>query len=282
MLRTFCFVLLALASGIPFLTGCDAGFDGTLSDNLAPETELSVRSTDLREDLGDRRLVSTVDVAWSGTDADGVVVAYEVRGYPVGAGLPTPEAEEGWGRTTRRDSLLLLPIPLGFSEADVAVEVRAVDEDGAVDPTPARTIFPIINSAPTFRLIGAEAPPDTTWPVISFSVAAADRDGDVNLAGVEVALNDTTSGFFRLPADVTFFTLVAEDPRATGTTGAQIFLGRGFQNSGMTLPDLRLDADNVLYFRSVDQAGATSPLIRYPQLDADGVRPPASVRPSCL
>ena len=62
-------VLLLLALG---LAACDAGFDGSASDNRLPETELSVRSTDLREDLGARRLISTVDVAWSGTDPDGV------------------------------------------------------------------------------------------------------------------------------------------------------------------------------------------------------------------
>ena len=263
-------LLLTLAASTAALTGCDAGFEGSETENLAPETELSVRSADLREDLDDRRLVSTVNVAWSGTDADGVVLAYEVRAYAVDEDLPTPGPEEGWGRTTRRDSTLLLPIPLGFDQADVAVEVRAIDDEGAKDPTPARTVFPIVNSNPTFRLIGAEAPPDSTWPVVSFSFASADPDGEANLAGVELALNDTTAGFTRIDPTATFITLVAEDPRAMGTTGARLFLGRGFSNSGIVLPGLNMDGENVLYIRSVDQAGATSPILRYPELDADG------------
>ncbi len=259
--------LIALASGV---AACDAGFEGDRSDNQAPETELSVRSTDLREDLDGRRLVSSVNVAWSGTDADGVVLAFDVRAYAIGDGLPAPAPEAGWSRTTRRDSTLLLPIPLGSAEADVAVEVRALDNDDALDPTPARTVFPIVNSNPTFRLIGAEAPPDSTWPVVSFSFAAADRDGEANLSGIELSLNDPDGTFTRIAPEATFLTLVAENPRASGETGAQLFLGRGFSNTGVVLPGLRLDGDNVLYIRSVDAAGATSPTVRYPELDADG------------
>ena len=259
--------MLALAA---LAAGCDSGFQGESNGNQLPETELSVRSTDLREDLGNRRLVSTVSLAWSGTDPDGIVAAYDVRAYVVDAGLPAPGPEEGWARTLRRDSTILLPIPEGRAQADVAVEVRAVDNDGGVDATPARTIFPILNSPPTFRLSSAEAPPDTTWPVLSFAFSSADRDGEANLAGVELALNDTTAGFLRLPPDVTFVSLVAADPQATDTE-ARVFLGRGFSNSGVVLPGLKLDAENVVYFRSVDQAGARSPIARYPALDADGV-----------
>ena len=261
-----CATALAAAG---LLAACDAGFDGDPNENRLPETELSVRSSDLREDLGTRRLVSTVSLAWSGTDPDGFVPAFDVRAYVVGAGAPEPGAEDGWRRTARRDSTILLPIPEGQSTADVAVEVRAVDNAGAIDPTPARTVFPILNSPPTFRLSGSEVPPDSTWPVVSFAFSAADRDGVANLAGIEIALNDTTAGFTRLPADVTFVSLVASEPGAA-VTEARLFVGRGFSNSGVSLPGLRLDADNVVYFRSVDQAAARSRIARFPALDADG------------
>lgn len=268
-LRPFALATLAaLALGLG--AGCDSGFGGTPADNQAPETELSVRSVDLREDLGDRRLVSTVVLAWSGVDPDGVIAAFDVRATLVDDGLPLPGPEEGWTRTARRDSTILLPIPEGRRTADVAVEVRAVDNDGGVDPTPARTVFPIVNSDPTFRLTAAEAPPDSTWPVLSFAFAAFDPDGAANLAGVEIALNDTLGGWTRLPPDASFVTLVAEDPAGTGTTGARVFLGRGFQNASQTLPGLRLDAANTVYLRAVDAAGATSRTVTYP--DPDGTR----------
>ncbi|MEO0557442.1 MAG: hypothetical protein AAF170_04580 [Bacteroidota bacterium] len=270
MLHTVRSAILVVACGAG-LVACDAGFEGSPTDNVTPETELSVRSMDLREDLEGRRLVSTVEVAWSGTDPDGVVLAYDVRAYAIGAGLPEPASEEGWERTTRRDSTLLLPIPLGAREADVAVEVRAIDDDESADPTPARTVFPIVNSDPTFRLIAAEAPPDTTWPVVSFAFTAQDPDGEANLDAIELALNSPDGPFTRIAPEATFLTLVAEDASATGTTGARLFVGRGFSNTGVTLPGLVLNGDNVLYLRSVDQAGATSETLRYPGLDADGV-----------
>ena len=249
-------LLMAAALG-----ACDAGFDGAATDNRAPETELSVRSADLTVDLGERRLVSTVRLAWSGTDPDGVVTAYEVRAYQSGAA-----ADGGWARTTRRDSTILLPIPLGQDTANVAVEVRAIDNDGAVDETPARTVFPIRNSDPELSLSRTEVPPDTTWPVLSFAFAAQDPDGELNLAAVEIALNDTLAAAARLPADATFATLVAADPAAS-VTDARVFVGRGFNSTAITLPGLMLDADNRVYVRAVDQAGASSEWRAYPDED---------------
>jgi hypothetical protein len=70
--------------------------------------------------------------------------------------------------TTRNDSLILLPIPRGERIADVVFEVRAIDNDGLKDPTPARTVFPIQNAPPMLRLSTFELPPDTTFSVISF------------------------------------------------------------------------------------------------------------------
>ena len=259
-LRALAALLLAAS-----LTACDAGFDGAANDNLAPDTELSVRSADLTEDLGDRRLVSTVALAWSGTDPDGVVAAYDVRAFQSG---DAPGPDDGWGRTTRRDSTILLPIPFGQETANVVVEVRAIDNDGALDPSPARTVFPIRNSDPSLVLSRAEVPPDTTWPVLSFAFAAQDPDGEANLAAVEIALNDTLAAVAQLPPDATFATLVARDPGAA-ETAADVFIGRGFVSSDVALPGLRLDADNVVYVRAVDQAGASSRWTAYPDPDDD-------------
>ena len=260
----FSFLLLAPLA-VAVVAGCDAGFEGDASGNQPPETELSIRVGDLTETLDGRRLVSTVEVSWSGTDPDGVVTAFDVRSFQSGAA----PGDAGWNRTTRRDSTIRLGIPAGASTAEVVVEVRSVDNDGQLDPTPARTVFPIVNSNPELRLIAAEAPPDSTWPVVSFSLQISDRDGDDNLAGVEIALNDPDGAFVRLPADATFITLVADDPGAD-VTSASVFTGRGFRNASLSLPGFRLDGDNVVYFRSVDAAEAFSPTLRYPALDVDG------------
>lgn len=257
-------LVLCAAAG---LSACDnGGIEGETGPNAAPDTELSVRTDDLGGTLGDRRLRSMVEAAWSGTDSDGYVVAYDVRSYQEGE---APGPETGWNRTTRRDSTILLPIPPGESTADVVVEVRAIDNRGAVDEDPARTVFPIRNSPPVLSLAEAEAPPDTTWPVVSFAWMASDPDGDDDLAAIEVALNDSTQ-FVRLPPDADFLTLVATDPRMMGTVEAEVYLGRSFQSTSIRLPGLRMGQPNRIYIRSVDQTDTTSVLRRYPAEDEPG------------
>ncbi|MEM8556473.1 MAG: hypothetical protein AAGG50_01410 [Bacteroidota bacterium] len=301
-----CAVLLALAA-------CDTGFEGDPVDNQPPETALAVRSDDLRGPLsfeetftgtpGDSifigsdtlivgddgtvlfrdtlRLTSTVPLAWTGTDPDGFVDGYELRFFALSEPLGD---EEGWRFTERTDSLVLLPIPFGEAQADVALEVRAIDNEGVRDPSPARTVFPIRNSDPTLRLSTTDAPPVRTeavvvdtlrsFPLFSFGWTAGDPDGENNLAAIEVSLNDSLN-FVQLPADASFITLVGQTT-TEGVTDAEVYLGRGFQRTALTLPGLVIGGENVFYVRAVDDAGATSPLIRYPEPidDGDDMTPP--------
>lgn len=255
--------LLALAAG------CDAGFDGTVAENRAPDTELAIRDVSLVDNFAGRPgLTSTITVSWSGTDPDGYVAAFDIRFFTDDslAFYDDPaNADRGWTRTVSRDTTALLPIPGGEATANVAFEVRAIDDAGAVDATPARTVFPIRNSPPTATLSGLDLPPDTTWPVLSFTLSADDPDGFVDVTGIDVSFNDSTQ-FVRLPRETEFVTFVATDPGAE-TSDAEVFLGRALQPTGLTVPGLRLDADNVLFVRSADRTDTTSTLLRYPDPD---------------
>ncbi len=283
---------LALLAVPALLAACDSGFEGTAGENLAPETALAVQAADLTDVLTDtlavpgdtlimggdttivtevlletRRFTSLVEVNWSGTDPDGYVEAFEIRFYDNDeTGMIGNEV--GWARTASRDSLVLLPIPEGAPVANVAFEVRAIDNDDATDQTPARTVFPVRNSPPTLRISTAEAPPDTTWPATSFAFVAEDLDGIANIAAIEVALNDTTAGFVRLPAETDFITLVAEDPGAAETE-ARLLLGRGSVPSDFRLSGLLTDSPNTLYLRAVDAAAFRSETVIYPDPDPD-------------
>lgn len=244
--------------------GCDTDISGTALENQAPDTYLSVRDTSLVDNLaGSDRLTSTILVSWSGTDTDGFVASYEIRFYPDDE--PPTGPEDGWTLTARNDSLVLLPIPRGQRDADVIFEVRAIDNESAKDPTPARTVFPIKNAPPTIRLSQFELPPDTTFHVISFSWVADDPEGPGNLDRVEISLNDSTR-FTPLPPDISFITLIGaidrDDPAQT-VTQAEVYYGRGFQRSTTTIPNLQLDAENTFYLRAVDQTDTTSTLQRY-------------------
>lgn len=261
------FVLAALVLALGLAAGCDTGFSGSPDADRLPDTDLSVRSQSLVGQVDDAdRFTSNITLAWSGTDPDGFVVAYELRYFAEGQ---TPAAETGWTRTTRRDTTLLLPIERGQKTANVVVEVRSIDNEGNKDATPARTVFPIRNSPPNLAFDRSELPADTTWTVASFAFSPTDPEGESNLARLDVALNDSTT-FVSLPAETRFVTLVAETSRSnTATTvSARVYLGRTFQRTDILVPGMRMNARNVLYARVADQTDTTSAVVRYPAAGA--------------
>jgi hypothetical protein len=259
-------LILCAGVGIALLTSaCDAGFSGLASENQAPRTFLSVRDSSLVDNVNDsNRFTSTVYVSWYGDDPDGYVAHFELRFYDYSLrGSVGPE--DLWIRTTANDTLITLPIPMGQQTANVAFEVRAVDNLGLKDPNPARTVFPIRNSAPELQLNRFEAPPDTTWPVFTFSWQASDPDGNFDLLAIEVSLNDSTE-FVRLPPETRLATFlgiydITNPSETTGT--ANVRVGRTGQPIDVQVPGLRYNASNTLYVRAIDNAGATSPLRRH-------------------
>ncbi len=245
------YLLPLLALGM----GCDGDVGGEAFANQPPDTELAVQDRSLVDNISNR-LSSTLTVNWSGTDPDGYVEAYEIRFFDASGAAPAPNA--GWSRTTARDTTVLLPIQRGQSVDDVAFEVRSVDNDGDVDPTPASTIYPIKNGRPILGLSESDLPPDTTLGVISFSFSASDPEGDGDLQRFEIGLNDSTT-YVDLGIEATFFTIVSDAADAGAQTAtARVFAGRAFRATGVTLSGLRLDADNTLYIRAVDATEAFS------------------------
>jgi hypothetical protein len=68
-------------------------------------------------------------VHWSGQDSDGTIVGLDVFAGPPGSPVV-------WTRTVSAESLLTVPLP-----ALILIKVRAVDDDGAIDPTPAYALI---------------------------------------------------------------------------------------------------------------------------------------------
>ena len=70
-----------------------------------------------------------------------------------------------------------------------------------------------------------------------------------------------------LPPDVDFITLRADnlgrDQAAGSTIDSDVFFGRGFVSSDISLPGLVLESDNTFYVRSVDATDTTSTLERF-------------------
>jgi len=240
------------------LLGCDSGITGTQVTNIPPTVVLSVQDTSLVGQIQEsERLPSAVALSWTGTDPDGFIAFYELRFYPQGT-APAP-----WIRTLRQDTVVVLPVR-GGSVANVVVEVRATDNEGATGSA-ARTVFPIRNSPPTLALTRNDRPADTTWTAFSFGFDANDPEGPENIASIEVALNDTTVWSI-LPPSTRFILFRADAPpgEAAETVEARVFLGRTLSPSTVRVPGLRLNATNRIFIRARDQANAVSPVVQYP------------------
>lgn len=183
-------LLLLLATAALLLVGC--GLKGALEPNAPPETTQYVQGA-----------LDTVNhvvrLHWLGTDVDGEVVGYEIRFRS-----PAAPAETAWVFTDRTDSTFTVFTPAGY--ANPVFEVRAIDDDGERDPTPARNDFQFSNQAPIVDIVAGPAVNDTTFASVTVTWSAGDPDGDATrlqflvwLDGNEANPVTTTSRTFTVP-----------------------------------------------------------------------------------
>jgi len=213
---------LALAA---LVAGC-GGVKGTLVPNLPPETVVFVSGPV-------DTLNHVVHLRWFGSDPDGRVARYEFRWvYPTGQS-PAGYDSSLWIPTLRTDSTFTLYTPAGYSMPTFVV--RAVDDQGEPDPTPARETFQFTNQPPTVRLTNLPLP--TTFPVVTISWTASDPDGDISRASYLVWLDANEAGATLVPASHQY-TL----PPATFSDGAGGYVG----------------GPHTVHIRAVDDGGAVS------------------------
>ncbi|MEO6695057.1 MAG: hypothetical protein ABIY50_02435 [Ignavibacteria bacterium] len=164
-------------------------------------------------------------IRWWGDDPDGYVAGFRISFDSV-----------NWGFTTKNDSTFILHIT--GDDSTFRFFVAAVDDQGLIDNTPATNLYPVINSAPSVRFDAGTEIPDTTFPVATFKWTGTDPDGNENIRFYQYSLNDTLD-FTRISGSINLLTLT--------------------KDSG-----LALNANNVLYLRAEDDAGALSPIVRMP------------------
>jgi hypothetical protein len=162
--------LLALAA----LAGCSG--KTALRPDLSPETTLFVQGP-----------VDTVNhvvqLFWFGSDPDGDVVGFELRFKN-----PQTPADTQWVFTTRTDSTFTLFTDQSTYIAPV-FEVRAIDDDGHRDPTPAIQDFQFSNQPPGLQFIVAPAPAETTFYSLTLRWNPIDPDGDTAKMRYRIWLN---------------------------------------------------------------------------------------------
>lgn len=180
---------------------------------------------------------------WWGDDPDGKVVKFLFT-WDTSATVPTEYLQSGllgaWDTTSaNRDTF-----SLKFLELDTIYTFRisAVDDQGLIDPTPARQKFPVANSRPEIEFIVGTEIPETTFTVASFYWKGTDLDGDETISHYEYILDDTTSIWRSISAESSYVNL--------------------------KIPDEMSDSDHVFYLRAVDIAGVPSQITRMPKKES--------------
>ena len=177
--------------------GCEQD-KGTLPENSAPRTYLSIIGADL--DTTDYRKA----LHWWGTDPDGRVDGYLIRWS--GTWQPVPGTErvyEGttYGFTTATQDTF--PVPLDGTFGEPTFTVRAVDDQGLVDPTGVTQRFPLSNHAPSISWNPALTRPNVSLPAVAFGFNVRDFDGRDTVRDYKIWL-DGDSAAARVVTDTTF------------------------------------------------------------------------------
>jgi len=140
---------LALAA-LLLSSGCRKQEEVFLDTNLAPDTELTSAPGPLSQ------ANYRVHLYWNGTDPDGYISAFYYA---------WDDTTDAWEYTTRTDSLFKAVIDTAGETRRHTFYVRAVDNEGKLDPSPARirfdawTVVPVIDS-----LRRVDGPLDPTSP----------------------------------------------------------------------------------------------------------------------
>jgi len=249
--------LLFLLAVLPFLfwNNCNDTVSGEFSENKAPSTNLTVEAINRGSDF---RLSSQIRISWFGNDPDGFISGFE---YAI-----NDTSEGNFTFTTKTDSVFILPITPGEQTDDVLFKVRAVDDQGLVDPKGASLVYPIVNSTPQVSINTNQSPPDTLYSVSSFGWTFSDPDGMLNLSRTEIAVNDTVNGWTEIPFsqddDGQLFISLEVDNTTSGTKDAQVYLGRSYSTLQVNGENLKIPvtvgARNTFYVRAVDAAESIS------------------------
>jgi hypothetical protein len=132
-------------------------------------------------------LYALVPVTWDGEDDDGYVIAYEYRytTYPVGLAGDDSIVHE-WTRTDQNALTIAFASPQELNRQ--LFQVRAIDNSGNVDPTPAqKSLYTLRTTPPITKILSprteteyfATQETNVWWPGVVVTVTSEDADGYV-------------------------------------------------------------------------------------------------------
>jgi hypothetical protein len=164
-------VLLVVVQGLlisALVAGCSKkplGLDG-FHRNEAPETQLTYAP--LEADTTSFR----VHLYWNGYDSDG-----EVALFRFAVDEDTSNALAQWPSTAANDTVLTLNVDPATLTGRHAFWITAQDNEGRIDPTPAKRIFSVRTEPPVSKIISGPPNGAITGTGVSFAWEAHDPDG---------------------------------------------------------------------------------------------------------
>ncbi|MCB9246788.1 MAG: hypothetical protein H6606_10210 [Flavobacteriales bacterium] len=219
---------------------------GCADDNpvapAAPETHLSIERIDLS---GPNRLNSSFRLSWYGTDRDGYVVGYEFTTDQV-----------NWYFTTVRDSVFKFELDPGSDTTDIEFYIRALDNDGNKDETPAFLRIPLKNSPPVASFDVESFPADTTFGVCTFRWNYSDPDGDATVTAAFLKVNE--GAWYELDRSARMVSLRSANPSVAGSGDADVFYNTSLRKEALPISGWNNGGSNTLYLKVVDLAGRES------------------------
>ncbi len=282
------------------LSGCTKHLSSTAAGNLPPKTFVaSYPFRDSTQSGNFNPQSSRLEVHWWANDADGIVTGYIItfdrKTWTFTEKNDSVFALPLFSKDTSY-TFLVAAIDNSFkgqlNEGD-KVAFTDLNSNGlwdrgepfpalgdAVDPDPASIKYPIANTPPQVIFVMNSGQfstrsdiPDTTFTVASFGWQGSDIDGDNTITDYYIALNDTLSpsSWVDLPAAARFVTIegrVSEAQTDTSTVSCDIYANTypamAYSAMKVTLPNLKLNGNNVFYVKAKDVADAYSPAIRMP------------------
>ncbi len=219
MIKNF-LALIIIIFGFGLFNSCSDPATGP-NNHQPPETYLTVFSMP-----GDTIAPgSTIKyVSWWGDSPNGFVVGFRISFDSL-----------SWSYTTKNDSTFIIQI--NSQDTILKFWVSAVDDKGFIDPTPASTLYPVINTPPSMVFNPGTELPDTIFPIASVMWTGTDPDGNGTIKYYWYSLDDTNN-FRRISGTLNIMTLT--------------------KDSGLTM------GNHCVYMKAQDNAGSFSNIVRMP------------------
>lgn len=240
------FAYAIIISVLVVFVACRKEFEGDRKQQLPPETFTLVDSI-YRDSTN--KLTTTVIANWWGQSQSGFIKGYEV----------SIDNQQTWEYRENQQGTFLLSLPFGQQSGDLPIYVRAIDNLGQKDPTPAVMVFPVKNSSPTIVFDYTTGRKTSTLPAFRYSWVASDIDGPSDIQNIEIVMNDTTNSLLILAGNVTAASFISTKLGSDFDSSFQVYTNtRTTPLPNERLRGIRFDQLNKIFIRSVDRVGAKS------------------------